>query len=306
MIPILIKKIISLAMIMAMGWLAVKCLAMKSEDSKGLSRLSLFLVMPCVILSSFQVEYTDEVKNGLLLALGASVVIHVFLLALGAALKKVLKLDPIEMTSVIYPNAGNLVVPLVSSVLGKEWVIYTCAFSTVQRILLWSHGKAVLCGERDFNVRKILLNANMIAIFVGVIMFFARIRFPALIGDAVDTVGGMIGPLAMLVVGMLIADQDLKTLFVYRRVWLVAFLRLIVVPLMVICFLKFSGIAGLAAEGERVLLVTMLATTTPAATTLTQFAQVYGKDAKYACAINVLTTMLCIATIPIMVALYQM
>ena len=239
MIGALITKIVSLAMIMAMGWLAVKCGALKSEDSKGISRLSLFLVMPCVILSSFQVDYTDEVKNGLLLALFAAVVLHAFLLILGYALKKLLKLDPIEMTSVIYPNAGNLVIPLVSAMLGKEWVIYTCAFSTVQRILLWSHGKAVLCGEKDFNIRKILLNVNMIAIFVGAVMFFARIRFPALIGDAVDTVGSMIGPLAMLVVGMLIAEQDLKKLFVYRRVWLVALLRLIVVPLLVIVFLKF-------------------------------------------------------------------
>ena len=306
MIAILVKKIISLAMIMAMGWLAVKSRAMKSEDSKGISRLSLFLVMPCVILSSFQVDYTEDVKNGLLLALFAAVVLHAFLLVLGHALKKALKLDPIEMTSVIYPNAGNLVIPLVSSVLGKEWVIYTCAFSTVQRILLWSHGKAVLCGEKEFSIRRILLNVNMIAIFAGAVMFFARIRFPALIGDAVDTVGGMIGPLAMLVVGMLIADQDLKKLFVYRRVWLIALLRLIVVPLLVIPFLKFSGIAGYAADGARVLLVTLLATTTPAATTLTQFAQVYEKDAQYACAINVVTTILCIATIPVMVALYQM
>jgi predicted permease len=46
--------------------------------------------------------------------------------------------------------------------------------------------------------------------------------------------------------------------------------------------------------------------TTPAATTLTQFAQVFEKDARYACAINVVTTILCIATIPVMVALYQM
>lgn len=51
MIGALITKIVSLAMIMAMGWLAVKCGALKSEDSKGISRLSLFLVMPCVILS---------------------------------------------------------------------------------------------------------------------------------------------------------------------------------------------------------------------------------------------------------------
>lgn len=305
MIGILVNKIISLALILAMGWLMVKGRVLRSEDSKSISRLSLYLVMPCVTLSSFQVEYTDEVKNGLLLALFAAVVIHVFLLLLGLLLKKWLRLDPVELTSVIYPNAGNLVIPLVSAILGKEWVIYTSAFVVVQRTLLWSHGRAVLCGEKGFNFKKIFLNLNMIAIVAGVAMFFAGVRFPALILDALDTVGGMVGPLAMLTVGMLIAEQDLKSLFSYRRVWLVALLRLIVVPLLVMPFLKFSGIAGFAAGGEKVLLITLLAVTTPAATTLTQFAQVFGKDARYACAINVLTTVLCIATIPVMVALYQ-
>lgn len=306
MIEILINKIISLAMILAMGLLVVKSGAMRSSDSKGLSKLSLYLVMPCVILSSFQVEYTDDVKNGLLLAVAVSVVIHIFLLLLSGVLKRTLKLDPLERMSVIYPNAGNLVIPLVSAMLGKEWVIYTSAFSTVQRILLWSHGKATLCGEKEFNLKKILLNVNMIAIFAGVILFFARVRFPALINDALDTVGGMIGPMSMLTVGMMIADQDLKQLFAYRRAWIVALLRLIVVPLTIMAMLKLTGVANLVPGGKQVLLVTFLAVTTPSATTLTQFSQVYGADEKYACAINVLTTMLCVVTIPIMVTLYQM
>lgn len=306
MIGILVNKIISLALVMAMGWLVVKSRVMRSEDSKGISKMSLYLVMPCVILSSFQVEYTDEVKNGLLLALFAAVVIHIFLLLLSVVLKKGLKMDPVEVTSVIYSNAGNLVVPLVSAMLGKEWVIYTCAFSTVQRILLWSHGKAVLCGETKFDFKKIFLNVNMFAIAIGMVMFFARLRFPTLILDTLDTVGGMIGPLAMLTVGMLIGEQDLRSLFSYRRVWLVAALRLLAVPLLVIAFLKFSAIAAWVPGGDRVLLIVLLACTTPAATTLTQFAQVFEKDARYACAINVVTTILCIATIPVMVALYQM
>lgn len=306
MIGILVNKIISLALIMAMGWLVVKCGVMRSEDSKGISKMSLFLVMPCVTLSSFQVECTPEVKNGLLLAVFAAVVIHVFLLLLSVVLKKALKMDPVEYVSVIYSNAGNLVVPLVSAILGKEWVIYTSAFGAVQRVLLWSHGKAVLCGETKFDFRKIFLNVNMIAIAIGAVMFFVGIRFPALIRDTLDTVGSLVGPLAMLTVGMLIGEQKLRSLLVYRRVWLVAAMRLLAVPLMVIPFLKFTGIAGLVPGGDRVLLITLLACTTPAATTLTQFAQVFGKDAKYASAINVLTTLLCIITIPVMVALYQM
>jgi hypothetical protein len=37
-----------------------------------------------------------------------------------------------------------------------------------------------------------------------------------------------------------------------------------------------------------------------------QMAQVYGKDADYASAINVSTTVLCIVTMPLIIALYQL
>lgn len=37
-----------------------------------------------------------------------------------------------------------------------------------------------------------------------------------------------------------------------------------------------------------------------------KMAQVYGKDARYAGAINVITTLLCMITMPIMVYLYQL
>ena len=69
---ILIKKIISLALIMAMGYLLVKLKILKSEDSKGLSTLSMYMIMPCMIINAFQVDYTPEVQNGLLLAFAAA------------------------------------------------------------------------------------------------------------------------------------------------------------------------------------------------------------------------------------------
>ena len=53
-------------------------------------------------------------------------------------------------------------------------------------------------------------------------------------------------------------------------------------------------------------MITLLAMTTPSASTVTQMAQVYGKDADYASAINVVTTLCCIFTMPLMVTLYQM
>lgn len=54
-----------------------------------------------------------------------------------------------------------------------------------------------------------------------------------------------------------------------------------------------------------ILLISLLATITPSASAITQMAQIYGKNGEYASAINVVTTIVCIITMPIMVWLYQ-
>ena len=38
-----------------------------------------------------------------------------------------------EQASLIYTNAGNLIIPLVTAVLGPEWVIYSSMFQLVQQ-----------------------------------------------------------------------------------------------------------------------------------------------------------------------------
>ena len=131
---ILAKKILSLFLVMALGIVLVRCGIVRSQDSKVLSMISLYLVMP----SSFQVEYQPEILNGLLLALAASALLHLVLIVVVGFLGKVLKLDGVEETSLIYSNAGNLIIPIVTAILDKEWVIYTSAFLSVQLFLLWS------------------------------------------------------------------------------------------------------------------------------------------------------------------------
>ena len=291
---------------MTMGFLLVKLKILKADDGKSLSTLTLYLIMPCMILNAFQVDYTPDVKNGLFLTLAAALAMHLVLIIINFALKKILRMDAVEQVSVMYSNAGNLVIPLVSAMLGKEWVIYTSGFIVVQLILIWSHGKSVLCEEKSFSFKKVLLNINMIMIFIGVVLFFTGIRLPDLLQDTTATVGDMVGPVSMLVTGMLIGNMDIRKVFTYKRVWLVTFFRLIFVPLVMIALLKFSGAAQLVPNGEKILLITLLAATTPAASTITQLANVYGKDAEYATSINVVTTLLCIVTIPLMVTIYQL
>ena len=217
-----------------------------------------YLVMPCVIISSFQVKYQPEILNGLLLALATAVLLHLVLIVVVGFLGKVLKLDGVEETSLIYSNAGNLIIPIVTAILGKEWFIYTSAFLSVQLFLLWSHAKMKLCGEKGIDLKKILTNINMIAIFAGVLLFLLQIQLPAPVQDAVDSISSMVGPMGMLILGMLIAEMDLKKLMSYHRLWWITLLRLVGIPLIGIVLLKYSSLAALVPEGRTILLVTLL------------------------------------------------
>lgn len=302
----LLGKLCSLFLIMLAGYVIVRCGLLRSEDSHTLSVLCLYLICPCSIISAFQIESNPSIVSGLLLCLTAAVVIHAAFIIIVTLLKKPLKLDGVEQASIIYTNAGNLIIPIVSSLLGPEWVIYTCAYICVQVPLQWSHCKSIICNEHHMDLKKILTNVNMISVFVGVILFFTGLKLPDFVQSTIDTVGSTIGPVSMLVVGMLIGGMDLKDIFLRRRTWFITAMRLVVMPLVTVLLLRIGAGHSTLAVASRVLLITLLAAAAPAGATVTQMAQVYGANEHDACSINVLSTLLCIVTMPLIVAIYQM
>ena len=288
-----------------MGFLIVKIGLLKDEDSKVLSKIVLYLIIPCVILNAFQVDYTPETVRGLLVAFAASLLMQVVLLFAVSALGRVFHLDAVEITSVYYSNSGNLIVPLVTAVLGAEWVLYSCVYMSVQLVFFWTHCKKVISREASYDWKKIVLNINMISIVVGVILFFTRIRLPLIINDTIGSVGNMIGPASMIVTGILFAGMDLKKIFANRRLYFVSLLRMVVVPLIALLLIKLSHLAGISQDAPKIMLIVFLAVITPSASTVTQMCQVYGNDSKYASAINVITTLSAIVTMPVMVFLFE-
>lgn len=303
---VLFEKILSLFLIMMAGYVIVKLGFLKPEDSKCLSTLALYIVVPCTIVTAFQVECTTETQLGLLLAVGAAFVVQMGLVGANALLRKPLGLNPVEQASVVYSNSGNLIIPIVSLLLGSDWVVYTCAYIFVQRVLIWSHGRRLLSTGEKPGIKQILTNINMVATYIGIVVFFLEIEFPFPLQSAMDSIAAMVGPVSMLITGMLIGGMKVKEILSYKRVWLVALLRLIALPGLALLLFKFSGIAELHPQGEYILLITLLATGAPSASNVVQMVQVYGGDAKYAGTISVITTMLCIITLPLMVAIYML
>ena len=303
---LLMLQIVQLFLMIFMGYLIVKTGLVRDDDSKVLSKIILYLIVPCVIINAFQVDYTTDTVKGLLIAFAASVLTQVVLLIVISAAGKLLHLNEVEVASVYYSNSGNLIVPIVTFILGQEWVLYGCVFMSVQLVFLWTHCKKIISREASYDWKKILLNINMISIFIGVVLFFTKIFLPEIIGNTLASVGTMIGPASMIVTGMLFAGMNLKQIFANKRVYFNTFLRLIAVPLIALVLIKLSNLASFSADGNKIMLIVFLAIITPSASTVTQMCQVYGNDSKYASAINVMTTLLSIITMPVMVMLFQM
>ena len=188
---LLAEQIGELFLMILLGWVLVRSGLLRSEDSRSLSVVTLYLVSPCVMLNAFQIERTPELVKGLLLSLLTAVVIHVVLFLLVTLLGKVWRFRAVEQASVMYSNAGNLIIPIVSAILGKEWVVFTSVFLAIQVPLLWTHCRILLSGERQVSLRKILLNPNILAVLAGVVLFAAGIRLPELLTGAMEGMGGI-------------------------------------------------------------------------------------------------------------------
>ena len=303
---LLMEEIIKLFVIMFMGYAVVKAGLMKSSESKSVSVILVYLVIPCVIIKAFQVDYTPDVQKGLFLAIAAAVAVHILFLLITIPLKKIFQMDVIEQATSIYSNAGILVIPLVQELLGQDYVIYSSAYIAVQLILLWTQGKNMLCEEEKLEWKKVFLNVNIISIIVGIVLFLFRIKLPAGVQDVLGMMNNMIGPLGMLLAGMAIAEVPLKSIFTKKRNYLSVAFRLLLYPVLGLFLMKAIQIVVNLENSSQILLTVYLACVTPACASVTSMAQLYDKDAAYASSLYVLTTLLSIVTMPVMVYLYEM
>ncbi len=300
---LLLYKIFQLFLIMILGVVLVKAKLLKSEDSIVLSKLSLYLFMPAVIINAFNVEMTANIIGGLLIAFFLAVSIHIVLLVLDCIFKKYLKATNVERASIMYSNAGNLIVPIVTYVLGEEYLIYSSAYLIVQLVFLWTHCVR-LFSEQKISLKKILLNINMLAVISGFIIMLSGLRLPNFIDEITSSLGAMLAPAGMIIAGMLAASVDFRKMMKTKRLYFVMMARLVICPVIIMLLLKGISLIVRIPDIDTVMLISYLASITPAASTVMQFSQIYGKDSYYATAINSITTVGCIITMPLLIMFF--
>ena len=334
----LVSKILSLLVLLGAGVVLVRTKLLKKEDSVTLSKISVFLLSPCVIVSSFSMHVDGQAGQNLLLCFFYAILANFLFLFLGTFLKRPLHLSPVEEMSLEYTNCGNFVLPIVAGVLGEEYLLYVSAYITVYNLLVWTHGIHLfqerdknspeacsnkdyfkeVCSKEDYckaghskeeysngehkanALFKILFNPNILAILFGVFLFFTKISLPAPLSLAISDLGKMIGPISMLITGIVLGTMSFKKILSYRRIYMITAFRLLLFPSIYLLLISIlSRIEGFL-DNPVLFLVTFLSAMAPSAANVSQFAILYAKEEEYASCINIFTTLCTILSMPIL------
>jgi predicted permease len=192
-------------------------------------------------------------------------------------------------------------IPLINGIFGTEGVFYITAYLTVFNILIWTQGVIMMTGKQSVrSMVKTLVSPTIIATLLGFIFFVAKVHIPNTVYQSLDYVASMNTPFAMLIAGATIAQTNILKLFSKIRVYLVVFIKLLLIPaVMLIIYSRFN-------IEESVLTTTIVAAACPTAASGTLFALRYNKNALYASEIFALTTLFSMITIPIIMALTEL
>lgn len=302
---LLIDQIVIQFIMIFVGWFLIRIKLTDEHGTTALSKLVLYVIMPCSILNSFQIEVNPILLKLLGIALAVAVVLNILFLLMSYLLKRTMSLDEVEQASITYPNCSNLIIPLVAATLGEEWTIFCCPYILVQNCIFFTIGIANIRGERKLKLKQSLSNINTIVIFIGIILLITQIRLPVMVSSVIDSFGRMIAPASMMVIGMSIGKADFIRAFTDFRNYVLCFFRLIVMPFLAIVLIKVSGIGNISDQMKTVLMIVLMGAASSSAAMITQTARCYGKDSEKASVLNMMSVLFLIVTMPLIITIYE-
>lgn len=297
-ITVVVNQVLMLFIPVVIGYIIARLKVVDSTFSKNLSSFIFNVTLPCAIVSAMQFDFNKEIliKSGLLILI--SVVIVFASWVFGMFLAKILGAKDFErrvvMYSMMFSNFSFMGYPVVSAFLGAEGLLYATMFTLPLYITVQSWGVALIDGggKRKFRPQYIL-NAPLIAAVVGFIMFLTGIRLTGAVDGTVRMLGSTTTPLAMTVVGLALATEPLKKSFSGIRYYGVALARLAVLPLIVFYILKITGLDITLCR------VATIITMMPVAANIIVTSATFGKDPTDPARSVLLSTLLSVATIPL-------
>lgn len=278
------------------GFLVKKKEMITREGQKNLTDLVIYIILPCNILNSFMVGNSQELHTQLFMVMVISIGIQIFSSLVGKLIycKKELSHRMNLQYGMICSNAGFLGNPIAEGMFGETGIAMANVFLLPLRIMMWSSGLAIYARSNDWkaNIKKVITHPCILSCLLGIVIMCLQISIPTVLNNVIQTIGRCNTALSMLIIGMILAQADLRLLF-DMEVFTYSVLRLVMMPALVYGMCRLFSIPYLV-TGICVILTGM-----PAGATTSILASKYHADEVFATKLVVGSTVLSMVTIPL-------
>lgn len=306
----------SLVLVTLIGYVAARAGFLTSEVRPRLSALIFNVTLPCTILAS--VGEVDSSAGAVQVTWSFVLGTALFFVMLAAAALACLALRvprderPLYLFMGVLTNTGFIGFAVLESLFGGGSVFLGSIFIAVSNVFLYSIGVGVLTsggeknGEKDVaptrssrpaDILKNVLNVPMVASVIALVVFFSGVPLPGPVAQAVDMVGGATSPLAMMLVGLAIAEADLRRVLANWRLWGFSAIRFLLVP--AVCYLLLVPVVPDALSlGVFIVMLAM-----PTGSMAAAIASTYGRPGELLSQGTIVSTIASFVIVPVLMAL---
>ena len=178
-------------------------------ETSFISNLVMNVGAPCLIFSTFMAIDLD--REAFLTMASAAFVCMVIFGVVGYVILRLFKLDQRAfLPSQIFPNVGNMGLPLCLLAFGDEGLALGLTYFTVNIVFGFTVGIAISSGAMSF--RELLRNPMFWTVFITVGLVFAGIESPDWLYNTTDLLGGLTIPLMLIALGVSLARFKITSL----------------------------------------------------------------------------------------------
>ena len=291
-----------IALIILLGFILGRRKLISAETNKNLVNLLLTVFMPASLFSAFPSSADDGLLDLFFLGLLAGFVVMLSLILISKLIfnqnlwHKSLANE--AQFAFIFNNATFLGYPIISTTFGEQGIIPYCGFIIAFNLALFSYGIWLFKrNETRHFLRKTLLNPNIVAVLLGMLIFLLHAELPSIITSSVKYVAGATTPLSLICIGFMLSSANLKKVLRSWRLLVVSLIQLLLCPFVTYGLLRLIGFPS------EVVIVCTLIQALPTATSLGLFAEKYGGRVEESSELVVISTLCSIITLPLIVAL---
>lgn len=197
----------------------------------------------------------------------------------------------------VFSNLGFIGIPVVSSILGAEYVVYVTEFMLVYNLVFYTYGLALMEGKLSMASLRSMINPGNLFSIAALVVIIAGIQIPDFLKTATTYLGNATSPLALMAVGYTLAISDIRKIFGSPKIYIFALIKLLVLPLILLPVLEFLPI------NAQLLPVCMVMFGMPVGNMPLLVGTKKGIDCSTCTSAILVTTILCVVTIPLLLML---